>query len=103
MKILWNNRRKDYRDQRGARNATGRLTESLGLSETESPDKELTQVGSRPPCSHVTDLQVGVHVVPKPLVQGYPITCSLYVRYVALAGNPSPTSVGEDVPNLTET
>ena len=46
------------------------LTWTLWLSETEPPAKEHTQAGTRLSCSYVVDMQLGLHVVPKQLVQG---------------------------------
>jgi hypothetical protein len=39
-------------------------------AETEPPTKEHTQVGPRPPCTYVVDVQLGLHVVPEQLEQG---------------------------------
>ena len=37
----------------------------LGLSECEISTKEHTLAGTRPSCTHVTDVQLGLHVGPK--------------------------------------
>jgi hypothetical protein len=53
----------------GNRDSTGKPTVSTnldlwGLSETESPTKEHTQAGSRPPHTYVADVQLGLYVGP---------------------------------------
>jgi hypothetical protein len=55
------------------------------------------------PHSYVADVQLGLHVGSKQLVQGYPKSCCRYMGYVHLAGLPCPTSVGEKAPSLKET
>ena len=51
------------------------------LPETESPTKEHTQAGPRPPHSYVADVQLSLHVDPKQLERGYPKSCCLSVGY----------------------
>ena len=46
------------------------LTFTLGISASEPPTKEHTQAGPRSPCTYVTDVQLGLHVVPEQLEQG---------------------------------
>ena len=41
-----------------------------------------------PPCTHVSDVQFGLHVGPKQLEQDYPKSCSQCVQYVLLARLP---------------
>ena len=53
----------------GDRNPTGGQTESTNLdlwelSETETPTKEHTQTGPRPPLTYVTDMKLSQHVSP---------------------------------------
>ena len=46
-------------DTEGNRNATGSPTESI-----------IWAIGAGPPCSYVADVQLGLHMGPKPLEQG---------------------------------
>jgi hypothetical protein len=43
----------------------------MGLSDTEPPTKEHAQAGPRPLHTYVADVQLGLHVGPEQLEQGY--------------------------------
>jgi hypothetical protein len=87
----------------GDRISTGRPIASTNLSDSEPPTKEHTGVGPRPPCTHVADVQLALHVGPQQLEQDYPKICFLSVGYVLLDQLSCLSSVGEDVPSLAKT
>ena len=45
-------------------------------------------------------MQLGLHVGPEQLEQGYVKSCCLYAGYIFLTGLPCLASVGEDAPSL---
>ncbi|GAB1293988.1 Beta-galactosidase [Apodemus speciosus] len=49
----------------------------LGISETELSTQEHTLTGPGPPCTHVADVQLGLHVGPDRLEQGLSESCCL--------------------------
>jgi hypothetical protein len=51
----------------------------------------------------MADADLGLHVGPEQLDEGYPKSCCLYTRYVLLAGLPCLALVGKEVHSLTET
>ena len=74
------------------------------LSDPEPPTKEHTQVRPRPPCTYVTDVQLGLHV--GPLTAGVEASfkiCCLYVGHVLLFELLCLDSVREDMPCLENT
>jgi hypothetical protein len=46
------------------------------------------------------DVQLGLHMGPKPLERGHYQKLLLYVEYILLAGLPCLASVGKEVPSL---
>jgi hypothetical protein len=77
---------------RGDQNFKERPTESTnldpwGLSEYEPPTKEYTWAGPRPLFTYVVDMQLGFHVDPVQLEQGYPKSCSsIWAALYGLSG-----------------
>ena len=90
------------------RNPTGRPTESTnmvpwGLSETEPLTKEHTRAGHRLSCTHVVDVQLGLHVGP-PTAGAGAVPKSVACLWIPTS-NPVPclASVREDSPSPAET
>jgi hypothetical protein len=85
---------------KGDRNSTGRPTESTNLdlwqiSQSESPAEEHTWAGPRPLCTHVADVQLGLHVGPQ--------NFCLHVGYFLIAKMPCLASVEEEIPSIADT
>ena len=61
----------------------------------------MSWIEPRPPFTYVADVQLGLHVGPEQLEQGYPKSGCMYMEYI-VAGLPCLASVGKEAPRLAK-
>jgi hypothetical protein len=86
---------------KGNKKSTRRPIESTnldlwGFQSFEPSTKAHTWAAPKPPCTHVADVHLGLHVGPKQLKQAYIKSCCLSEEYFLPAGLTCLASVGEE-------